>query len=72
MVRNRETLFFCIPKCRTSKTEPPHLNWSTATFRKRRTANGNQVIEDGRDFVQASDWIGSPVQSRRKVSLRVR
>jgi hypothetical protein len=29
--------------------EPPHLNWSTAMFRKWRTENGKQATEAGRD-----------------------
>ena len=36
--------------------EPPHLNWSSAMFRKRRTDNDEQTIEAGRDYheVEAS------------------
>ena len=29
--------------------EPPHLNWSTAMFRKRRTKNGKQATEARKD-----------------------
>ena len=41
----------------TSKqSEPPHLNWSSAMFRKRRTDNDQQTTEAGRDYheVEAS------------------
>ena len=36
--------------------EPPHLNWSSAMFRKRRTDNDQQTTEAGRDYheVEAS------------------
>ena len=36
--------------------EPPHLNWSSAMFRKRRTDNDEQTTEAGRDYheVEAS------------------
>ena len=39
-----------------SATEPPHLNWSSAMFRKRRTDNDEQTTEAGRDYheVEAS------------------
>ena len=30
--------------------EPPPLNWSSAMFRKRRTENGEQASEAGRDY----------------------
>ena len=30
--------------------EPPSLNWSSAIFRKRRTENGEQTTEAGRDY----------------------
>ena len=30
--------------------EPPHLNWSSAMFRKRRTDNDEQTTEAGRDY----------------------
>ena len=33
-------------------TEPPHLTWSTAMFRKRRTENGEQATEAGRDCLE--------------------
>ena len=38
------------------ETEPPHLNWSSAMFRKRRTDNDEQTTEAGRDYheVEAS------------------
>ena len=41
---------------RLIKTEPPHLNWSSAMFRKRRTDNDEQTTEAGRDYheVEAS------------------
>ena len=32
--------------------EPPHLNWSTTMFRKRRTENGEQATEAGRDCLE--------------------
>ena len=35
-------------------TEPPHLNWSTAMFRKRRTENGEQATEAGRDCLEVT------------------
>ena len=37
-------------------SEPPHLNWSSAMFRKRRTDNDEQTTEAGRDYheVEAS------------------
>ena len=34
------------------KNEPPHLNWSTTMFRKRRTENGEQATEAGRDCLE--------------------
>ena len=36
--------------------EPPHLNWSSAMFRERRTDNDEQTTEAGRDYheVEAS------------------
>jgi hypothetical protein len=34
--------------------EPPHLNWSTAMFRKRRTENGEQATEAGRDCLEVT------------------
>ena len=36
--------------------EPPHLNWSSAMFRKRRTDNDEQTTTAGRDYheVEAS------------------
>ena len=37
-----------------SKREPPHLNWSTAMFRKRRTENGEQATEAGRDSIEVT------------------
>ena len=39
-----------------SLREPPHLNWSSAMFRKRRTDNDEQTTEAGRDYheVEAS------------------
>ena len=38
------------------RNEPPHLNWSSAMFRKRRTDNDEQTTEAGRDYheVEAS------------------
>ena len=38
------------------QSEPPHLNWSSAMFRKRRTDNDEQTTEAGRDYheVEAS------------------
>ena len=38
------------------EAEPPHLNWSSAMFRKRRTDNDEQTTEAGRDYheVEAS------------------
>jgi integrase len=38
------------------RAEPPHLNWSSAMFRKRRTDNDEQTTEAGRDYheVEAS------------------
>ena len=33
--------------------EPPPLNWSSAMFRKRRTENGEQATEAGRDWIAA-------------------
>ena len=38
------------------KLEPPHLNWSSAMFRKRRTDNDEQTTEAGRNYheVEAS------------------
>ena len=33
-----------------SHLERPHLNWSTAMFRKRRAENGEQATEAGRDY----------------------
>ena len=40
----------------TNEYEPPHLNWSSAMFRKRRTDNDEQTTEAGRDYheVEAS------------------
>ena len=40
----------------TYKAEPPHLNRSSAMFRKRRTDNDEQTTEAGRDYheVEAS------------------
>ena len=37
-----------------SVTEPPLLNWSTAIFRKRRTENGEQATEAGRDSIEVT------------------
>ena len=39
-----------------AEVEPPHLNWSSAMFRKRRTDNDEQTTEAGRDYheVEAS------------------
>ena len=37
-----------------SAAEPPHLNWSTAMFRKRRTENGEQATEAGRDSIEVT------------------
>ena len=34
--------------------EPPHLTWSTAMFRKRRTENGEQATEAGRDCLEVT------------------
>ena len=34
--------------------EPPHLNWSTAMFRKWRTENGEQATEAGRDSIEVT------------------
>ena len=34
--------------------EPPHLNWSTAMFRKRRNENGEQATEAGRDCLEVT------------------
>ena len=41
---------------RVATIEPPHLNWSSAMFRKRRTDNDEQTTEAGRDYheVEAS------------------
>ena len=43
-------------KMDTTNYEPPHLNWSSAMFRKRRTDNDEQTTEAGRDYheVEAS------------------
>jgi len=40
----------------SNNIEPPHLNWSSAMFRKRRTDNDEQTTEAGRDYheVEAS------------------
>jgi len=35
-----------------SKTEPPHFYWSMSMFRKRRTENGEQATEAGRDCLE--------------------
>ena len=35
-------------------TEPPRLNWSTVMYRKRRTENGKQAAQAGRDCSEAS------------------
>ena len=45
----------CIDYLR-NQGEPPHLNWSSAMFRKRRTDNDEQTTEAGRDYheVEAS------------------
>ena len=37
-----------------NEAEPPHLNWSTAMFRKRRTENGEQATEAGRDCLEVT------------------
>lgn len=44
------------PYSLTQEAEPPHLNWSSAMFRKRRTDNDEQTTEAGRDYheVEAS------------------
>ena len=34
--------------------EPPHLNWSAVMYRKRRTENGKQASQAGRDRSEAS------------------
>ena len=34
-----------------NKNEPPHLNWSSAMFRKRRTDNDEQTTEAGREVL---------------------
>jgi len=36
------------------ETEPPHLNWSTTMFRKRRTENGEQATKAGRDCLEVT------------------
>ena len=35
-------------------TEPPHLNWSTVIFRKRRTKNDKQTTKARRDCVEVT------------------
>ena len=35
---------------RRTALEPPHLNWSSAMFRKRRTDNDEQTTTAGRDY----------------------
>ena len=37
-----------------ASSEPPHLNWSTTMFRKRRTENGEQATEAGRDCLEVT------------------
>ena len=37
-----------------NNSEPPQLNWSTAMFRKRRTENGEQATEAGRDCLEVT------------------
>lgn len=46
----------CCVCCCVLFGEPPHLNWSSAMFRKRRTDNDEQTTEAGRDYheVEAS------------------
>ena len=34
--------------------EPPHLNWSTVIFRKRRTKNDKQTTKARRDCVEVT------------------
>ena len=38
--------------------EPPHLNWSSAMFRKRRTDNDEQTTEAGRDYHEVEVLMG--------------
>lgn len=39
------------------QSELPHLNWSAAMFRKRRTKNSKQATEAGRDCPEVTaDW----------------
>lgn len=41
---------------KSEQGEPPHLNWSSAMFRKRRTDNDEKTTTTGRDYheVEAS------------------
>ena len=39
---------------RMIRREPPHLNWSTAMFRKRRIKNGKQATEARRDCLEVT------------------
>ncbi len=50
------TDFFIVARLSQRGSEPPHLNWSSAMFRKRRTDNDEQTTEAGRDYheVEAS------------------
>ena len=34
--------------------EPPHLNWSTVIFRKRRTKNDKQTTKARRDYLEVT------------------
>ena len=42
----------CPPPKHLSKPEPPHFYWSMSMFRKRRTENGEQATEAGRDCLE--------------------
>jgi len=47
--------FFCI---NIIFIEPPHLNWSSAMFRKRRTDNDEQTTTAGRDYHEIEVLMG--------------
>ena len=41
-----------VPSDLANRTEPPHFYWSMSMFRKRRTENGEQATEAGRDCLE--------------------
>ena len=50
-----KSLYTWMAQCsKPQRHEPPHLNWSSAMFRKRRNENGEQATKARRDCLEVA------------------